>query len=288
LKEIQEIRLFTAADKRGLLRWFGTYKTDIHKKLHIYIRRYKNWILIVTPEKKYVIAPDDLRLIHAVKIRLAKINPGQYQDINEEIDETIFVSKSTQDISAWMRTILLIFLPAIALVFFGAYLRFHIIFLILMPLLFLFILVYGIIHTPYAYILSKKHLIIKRHIDDIEILLDEIHEITNIPVGSLVFSLSASDEVGRGFFGTFGTHNTQRYKKIEIYTRRDNNWILIVTQKLTQIYTRRKGWIPAAIQKQYIIAPDDINLIYTMKRQIDINNFPESEKKIIYYDNVIF
>jgi hypothetical protein len=284
LKEILEIRLFTATDKKGIYGWgFNIYKTNIHRKLHVYIRRqYKNWILIVTPEKKYVIAPDDLRLIHAVKTRLARINPALYQDINDDIDNIIFVSKSTQDISSWIRTSLLIFLPAITSGFFWFYLQLHIIFLILMPLPFLSILVYGIINTPYAYILNKKQLIIKLHTNDIEILLTEIHEIVNV---------IASDGIVRqkGFFGTFGTHNnTENYKKTEIYTRRDSNWILIVTQRQTQIYTRRNGWTPAAIQKQYVIAPDDMNLIFTMKRQIDINNILESERKIIYYDNVIY
>jgi hypothetical protein len=82
LEEIQEIRLFTKNDMKGcygIVRAdgaFGTcglYSTNIHKKLHVYTRRDSNWTLIVTSRKKYVIAPNDVHLIDAVREQILKI-----------------------------------------------------------------------------------------------------------------------------------------------------------------------------------------------------------------------
>ena len=75
LQSIKLIRLMTKDDKKGLLRTFGAdacfgswgyYSTAQHKKLTVFTRRWNNWTLIVTEQKKYVISPDDPQLIDAV------------------------------------------------------------------------------------------------------------------------------------------------------------------------------------------------------------------------------
>ena len=81
LRNIQLIRLMTPDDKKGMIRTFGAdacfgswgyYRTAKHKKLNIFTRRYNNWTLIVTDQKKYVIAPNDPQLIDAVVQQIGK------------------------------------------------------------------------------------------------------------------------------------------------------------------------------------------------------------------------
>jgi hypothetical protein len=76
IKEIMEIRLFTANDKKGLFGYcrvdgiflhYGLYSTKIHKTLHVYTRRDSNWMLLVTSKKKYIFAPNDIRLVEMVQ-----------------------------------------------------------------------------------------------------------------------------------------------------------------------------------------------------------------------------
>jgi hypothetical protein len=73
LREIKLIRLMTPDDKKGMMRMFGAegafglfghFRTDAHPKLIVYARRYDHRSIIITDRKKYVIAPDDLQLIH--------------------------------------------------------------------------------------------------------------------------------------------------------------------------------------------------------------------------------
>ncbi|MDR1340286.1 MAG: PH domain-containing protein [Prevotellaceae bacterium] len=81
LTQIQEIRLFADTDKKGIIRAFGVggfagnygiFSSNIHKILHVYTRRNSNWTLIVTPQKKYVIAPNDIHFIEAVQEQIKK------------------------------------------------------------------------------------------------------------------------------------------------------------------------------------------------------------------------
>lgn len=75
LEEIMEIRLFSYGDKKGLFGCgaggifmnYGLYRTHTHKRLHVYTRRDSNLILLVTPKKKYVFAPNDILLVEMVQ-----------------------------------------------------------------------------------------------------------------------------------------------------------------------------------------------------------------------------
>lgn len=74
LKEIMEIRPIDKAERKGLIRAWGSsglfgdwgyYYSPVFRWAKVYVRRRNNWILIVTSGRgKYIIAPDDPSFIH--------------------------------------------------------------------------------------------------------------------------------------------------------------------------------------------------------------------------------
>lgn len=73
LRDIKEIRGFRSSDRQGLINIFGSvglfgnfgiYSSKKHKRFNLYATRKSNWVLIeMNFGKKYVISPDDLRLV---------------------------------------------------------------------------------------------------------------------------------------------------------------------------------------------------------------------------------
>jgi len=88
LQKIENIRLMTVDDKKGMqsnlgMSYFGTfgyYKSSLHKKLIVFARRYDNRTLIITDQKKYVIAPDDLQLVEATAQQIGQPQADQADD----------------------------------------------------------------------------------------------------------------------------------------------------------------------------------------------------------------
>ena len=90
LQSIKQIRLMTSNDNKGMLRTFGAegafgswgyYSTSAHKKLIVFARRYNNRTLVITDQKKYVIAPDDPQLIDATAKQI-----GQAETDNQTME----------------------------------------------------------------------------------------------------------------------------------------------------------------------------------------------------------
>ena len=82
LQDIRQIRLMTKDDKIGLIRTFGMegafgsygyYRTALHKKIIVFVRRYSNWTLVSTGSKNYVIAPDDVQLIDIAAQQIGQV-----------------------------------------------------------------------------------------------------------------------------------------------------------------------------------------------------------------------
>ncbi len=116
---------------------------------------------------------------------------------------------------------------------------------------FLVLLVSGYICTPYKYILTNSDLIIKRHLKDIVIPIQDI---------KVIRLMTPADKKGmwrsfgaEGLFGSFGYYQTPKYKKLIVYTRRHDNWTLVITD-----------------QKKYVIAPDDLQLIDIASQQMGL------------------
>lgn len=119
-----------------------------------------------------------------------------------------------------------------------------------MTALFVGIFISGVICTPHKYILTNSHLIIKRHIKDIAIPLQEI---------KLIRLMTTEDKKGmirifgaEGAYGSWGYYNTSAHKKLTVLARRYNNRTLIITDR-----------------KKYVIAPDDLQLVDIAAEQIE-------------------
>lgn len=74
-KNVVGARKFNSEDKAGLWRKFaaegmfgycGIYSSKAYKTLYIYASQSKNWVLIDTKEKKYVISPENLDIIQVI------------------------------------------------------------------------------------------------------------------------------------------------------------------------------------------------------------------------------
>ncbi|MDR3246938.1 MAG: PH domain-containing protein [Prevotellaceae bacterium] len=266
LEQISEIRLFTDADRREFTLTGYTRRSKKYKNIRYYSRRRNQWIFVVTGTAKYIIGPDDnIRMLSAVQKQLSKVNPN-FPTV--ETEDIIFVSKSTQDAGFLLRTAFLIFLPVATFLALGLIFNILIALIALLPVLFL---IMGIINKPYGYVLSNIHLHIKRHNGDIVIPLEQIYEIrlfttTDFNLGKIA-----------GLYG----YLTGYHDKIKIYSRRYSNWLFIIVHKQSQVYTRRNKWTPIVIQKKYVIAPDNINLLDEVKAQIARNNIPAGQSEIV-------
>lgn len=73
--DILKARSVTAKDRNGLWRKFavegvwgycGIYASKIHKNLYIYASQNKNWILIETERKNYIVSPENLDIIDVI------------------------------------------------------------------------------------------------------------------------------------------------------------------------------------------------------------------------------
>ncbi|MDR1170168.1 MAG: PH domain-containing protein [Prevotellaceae bacterium] len=170
-----------------------------------------------------------------------------------QAEEIIFTSKSTQDLRAWLKTVIVCFIPFMMFCIFISVFRQPgfpkeiRIFLALCIPLWIAIMLAGILCTPNKYTVSKTHLTVKRYLGDIKIPLKEIQDIRLFNRKGLVFDGISSD----GTFGTYGILRTDIHEKLYIYTRRDSNWTLVVTSR-----------------KKYVIAPNDLYLINVVKEQI--------------------
>jgi hypothetical protein len=119
------------------------------------------------------------------------------------------------------------------------------------------LLVFGILYTPNRYILTESNLIINRYLRNIRIPLKTINDIR---------LFTDSDKKGHWFtcgtqvaFGNWGIFKTSIHKKLYVYTRRDNNWVIIITSR-----------------KKYVIAPDDLNLLEAVQKQLEMINSSEA------------
>jgi hypothetical protein len=162
-------------------------------------------------------------------------------------DIVIFTSKSTQDFKSWLKTILVSFVPLI--IFIILFFINHNIDFIFMLVLWIIIIIGGISYSPYLYVLNNTHLIIKRCLGNIKIPLEQIQYIQLFtPIDKKGFFRTFG---AIGSFGTLGLFRTNIHKKLYFYTRRDSNWVLIVT-----------------LQRKYVIAPNDIHLIDAVQELI--------------------
>jgi hypothetical protein len=95
------------------------------------------------------------------------------------VKQLIYISKSTQDLRSWIKTGVVFILPAIVFIIGTICLQYtplRIGFFI-MGLVLLFILIFGIICTPYRIGLTETHLILHRYIGNMLILLKQINTI---------------------------------------------------------------------------------------------------------------
>ena len=104
--------------------------------------------------------------------------------------------------------------------------------------LYLSILSYGILNTPYSYGLSDKFLIINRRRSPLRIPLSGIQKVR-------VFNEDDKKRLvkvfgAEGVIGNFGRYSTKMHKRLHVLTSRDTNWTLV----------RMKTG------KKYIISPD--------------------------------
>ena len=81
--DILKARSVTAKDRNGLWRKFavegvwgycGIYASKIHKNLYIYASQNKNWILIETERKNYIVSPENLDIIVVIKASMGAGN----------------------------------------------------------------------------------------------------------------------------------------------------------------------------------------------------------------------
>ena len=110
------------------------------------------------------------------------------------------------------------------------------------------IFISGVVITPYKYILTSSHLIIKRHIKDIVIPLHDV---------KVVRLMTPDDKKGmirtfgaEGVFGSWGYFRSSAHNKLMVLARRYDNRTLIVTDR-----------------KKYVIAPNDTQLIEAIMQQ---------------------
>lgn len=116
--------------------------------------------------------------------------------------------------------------------------------------LYLSILSYGILNTPYSYRLSDKFLIINRRRSPLRIPLSDIQKVrvfTEDDRKGLVKVFAAE-----GVIGNFGRYSTKMHKKLHVLTSRDSNWTLL----------RMKTG------KKYIISPDNLELIQKINERL--------------------
>jgi len=133
-------------------------------------------------------------------------------------------------------------------------------FVTLMPLL-----IIGFVATPYKYILTGTHLVIKRYLRDVEIPLSDIQSIQLIPDNEKKTIWRSFGYAGP--FGYFGCFTSAKFAKLTVFARRYDNWTLIVTDR-----------------KKYVIAPDDLQLIDVAAQQIgqteaDLQTFDVQENQ---------
>ncbi len=170
------------------------------------------------------------------------------------MERILFISPSTLDRKSLIQTLIVCVLPTFILgwLFYRNLVASNVnmaVTLGIISAIFLGFFVSGIISTPYKYILTGSDLIIKRHVKDIIIPIQDIKEIrlmTPADKKGLFRSFGAE-----GLFGSFGYYQTLKHKKLIVYTRRYDNWTLVVTSR-----------------KKYVIAPDDLKLIDSTAQQI--------------------
>jgi hypothetical protein len=169
------------------------------------------------------------------------------------MNNVLFVSKSTQDISICIRSffvLIVLFVALLLLLFIPVY------GMDWLGIAFLFVIsmyyIAGFLCVPYRFMLTKTHLIIKRYCGDIVLPIEKIMEIR---------LFTANDKKGLfgycrvdGCFLHYGLCKTKAHKILHVYTRRDSNWILLVTSK-----------------KKYVFAPNDIHLV-EMVQNLKQNN----------------
>jgi len=172
------------------------------------------------------------------------------------VEKIVFISPSTLDKKSLILTLIVCVLPTLFLGWM-VYRNFtidHVLAIILgiTAVMFAGIFVLGLICTPYKYFLTNSHLIIKRHYKDIVIPLQSIKHIR---------LMTSDDKKGmlrtfgaEGAFGSWGYYSTSAHKKLTVFTRRYNNWTLIITDR-----------------KKYVIAPDDLKLIDAVVQQTGQN-----------------
>jgi hypothetical protein len=109
--------------------------------------------------------------------------------------------------------------------------------------LYFLLLIMGFYQTPNKYILSDSKLYIKRPYGLIRINISDIKNIREF---------TPEDKKGwvrtfgaEGLFGNFGRYSSLKHRRLDVYTSRDTNWVLIET----------------TIGKKYIISPDNLKLI---------------------------
>jgi hypothetical protein len=285
LEEIMEIRLFTEKDRKGFFKPFGAegvfgiwglFRSHIHKRLYVYARRDSNWTLVVTPKKKYVIAPDDVRLAYAIQKMLKALHePDSVKKLMMtqicRRDNIALTVKSMPDTGTWIKTVAVVFMPVVFFIIMGVIhenIRF---FMLIAIELCLIIIIAVISHNSYSYVLDETHLIIVRHYGNIEIPLDEIREIR---------LFTEEDRKGiirkqgiEGIFGNFGLYRTKVHEKLHFYTGRDTNWTLVSVSQEMSVDIPKAGRFPARqrsyiLQKKYVIAPNDVSFIDAVQKQI--------------------
>ena len=169
------------------------------------------------------------------------------------MEKILLISPSTLDRKSLIMTLIFCVVPTLLFgwLFYRNLATNHVLALIMGGTLALFLLIFvlGFIITPYKFILTNYELIIKRHFKDIVIPLEDIN---------LIRLMSPDDKKGLirtfgadGCFGSWGYYQTSIHKKLQVYTRRYNNWTLIITNG-----------------KKYVIAPDDLKLIDATMQQI--------------------
>lgn len=170
------------------------------------------------------------------------------------MEKILFISPSSLDRKSLLLTLIVSVFPIILFgwVFYrslAAGNTLSAVFACIFVALFLVILIVGIVNTPYKYVLTNAHLIVKRHLKDIVIPLENIKYIrlmTKDDKKGLIRIFGAE-----GSFGAYGYYQTALHKNLIVFVRRYNNWALVVTD-----------------QKKYVIAPDDLQLIDMAAQQI--------------------
>ena len=169
------------------------------------------------------------------------------------MEKILLISPSTLDRKSLILTLVVCVLPALGFgwLFYRSYPANHASAITygVVAAIALGIFVWGVIITPYKYILTDAHLIIKRHFKDVVVPLQDI---------KLIRLMNSDDKKGlyrtfgaEGAFGSWGYFQTSEHKKLTVFARRYNNWTLVVTDR-----------------KKYVIAPDDPQLIDAAIQQI--------------------